>query len=196
MLNKIKGVLLVLLPVILLMGLHTDVRAATYHLSLPHPITDGSLEKHVDTLAKATSKDTVIISTDSGGGSLLEMHRLVIALKTSRATSYCHITNFAASAAAIITIACDSFGMDKHAKILFHMPSRYYSVGGYDLFSDCITVDDICPAYRKKAQMFSNYMRALGAKQMMTSEQWDKMIHGTDIILTRDDVIKNLKARR
>lgn len=196
MITKLKYLSGVLATLALLLTLQTEVRAETVYLALPHPIKEGGLEQHVDALNNAKFGDKVVITTDSGGGSVLEMHRLVVALKTSNAESHCVVNNFAASAAAIITVACDSYSMDAHARLLFHMPSRYYSIAGVDLFSDCITVDDLCPDYAKKANMFANYMQALGVRRMMTEQQWDLMIHGTDIILTPMEIEQNLRKNR
>jgi membrane-bound ClpP family serine protease len=187
-----KLFLIGLIAVVLTFGIQVQVHAKTYYLHLPSPIKEGNLTNQVKVLENAKKGDVVKISTDSPGGEVQEMLKMIIAMKESKATTHCFIDRFAASAAALITVSCDNFTMNEGSLILFHMPSRIYELGAVELFRDVITVDDMCPAHAVDAERFAAFMEALGVRRMMTSMQWNAMIHGKDIVLTPTQIINNL----
>jgi ATP-dependent protease ClpP protease subunit len=184
-----------LITVVLMVGIEIQVHAKTYYLHLPSPILPGNLENQVDVLNKAKKGDIVKISTDSPGGEVNEMLKMIIAVKESKAQVLCYVDRFTASAAALITVSCDSFTMKPKALILFHMPSRTYAIGDVQIVRDIITVDDMCPFYADNAVQFANLMEMLGVRRMMTNKQWDEMLHGKDIILSPKDILRNYRSK-
>jgi ATP-dependent protease ClpP protease subunit len=184
-----------LIAVVLMVGIEIQVHAKTYYLHLPSPILPGNLENQIDVLNKAKKGDIVKISTDSPGGEVNEMLKMIIAVKESKAQVLCYVDRFTASAAALITVSCDSFTMKPKALILFHMPSRTYAIGDVEIVRDIITVDDMCPHYVSNAIQFANLMEMLGVRRMMTSQQWENMLYGDDIILSPKDILRNYRSK-
>lgn len=133
--------------------------------------------------APLTPDDTIVLFIDSPGGYLSGAQ--LITRTIVNCTAYCVgiVTDMAASAATIISLACDELRMEPHSSFMIHAPSW----GEYPKKLHELQSSAEFSLKQSKAYMEDIY------KDFLTPTEITKVIEGTDLYLTADEVMERFE---
>lgn len=92
-----------------------------YHVYITDEIASANLydDLRID-LAAATDQDTYVFELTSPGGSVATMHALIDSIHGTSAHTIANVHGMAASAAAMIAVACNQINMSEGSTLMFH----------------------------------------------------------------------------
>jgi len=182
--QKIKNPIRFLLFFILIAFVNTAFASKYYETIINGPIKIGTGNKTVQILEKAKKGDTVHIYLKTHGGSSDESHRIMEAMRVSKAKIIVEVVYFAFSGGALITLAADEVHLKKDTEVIFHM--------GQSQQLQKWTFKQLTPAHQKLELKREKIMRRLAPK-LFTKEQWKAYFSGGDIFMVGWLYTKRLK---
>ena len=93
----------------------------TVVLEVPPVINFKEMSEHVNTLNKASMLDTVVIHSNSYGGDVGEMLRVMTAIENSKATVITTADSYSFSAGAILALCGDKLRIADGSIFMFHL---------------------------------------------------------------------------
>lgn len=131
----------------------------------------------INILKYAESYETVNLYINNGGGHIDSAVMLIDAINNSDANVVAHLSGIIASAATIITLACDDIITSKYLSFMIHnystgMQGKGHELKAYQQFND-----------RELNRAFKEIY-----KGFLTDEEMDKVIDGTDLWFNENEV--------
>lgn len=161
----------------------------TLTMYLTDQIEDSSqYHEFSEMTAALTPDDTIVLFVDSPGGYLSGAQLITRALKNCPAYSIAIVTDMAASAATIISLACDELRMEPFSYFMCHAVS--FGAGG-KLHE--VQANTEFTLKQSKKFLEETY------KDFLTDEEILDLIKGTDIYLTAEETMsrfENIQERR
>ena len=152
-------------------GNHYDVYL-TNTISYPEYYTEL-----VDLLSNLDNYHTVTLHINNGGGHIDSAFMIMDAIKNSEATVTAKLSGTVASAATIITMACDEIITTKYLAFMIHNYSTGMSGKGHEL-----------KAYQNFTDRELNRAFKEIYKGFLTDEEMDKVIEGQDMWINENEV--------
>ena len=133
----------------------------------------------VDVLLNAEEYETINLHINNGGGSIDSAFMIIDAIGKSDATVIAKLSGTVASAATVITLACDELQCSKYLSFMIHnystgMQGKGHELKAYQNFTD-----------RELNRAFKEIY-----KGFLTDEEMEKVIDGTDIWLNELEVLE------
>jgi ATP-dependent protease ClpP protease subunit len=92
----------------------------TFNVRFHGPFDANSEQVVVSTLERAAQGDRINVDFNSPGGSLQSLKAILDAMESTKGTVSCHVSEWAASAAAIMAWNCPTLTADRGAMVLYH----------------------------------------------------------------------------
>lgn len=139
-------------------------------------------EDFFEELALLTSRDTVTIRINSGGGRIDVGHMIVQAIQSTKAYVNCIVVHASYSMASIIALSGDSLILMPHSLIMFHNYSTGMGGKGGELIQGALASDEY----------ITNIMHSV-CTPFLTKKEMTQISQDRDIYVKYND--GNLKAR-
>lgn len=160
-------------------------RGTEYNVYLTNGITYPEYYNElVDLLLNAEEYETINLHINNGGGSIDSAFMIIDAIDKSDATVIAKLSGTVASAATVITLACDHIESAKYVSFMIHnystgMQGKGHELKAYQNFTD----RELNRAFREIYKGF------------LTEEEMTKVIEGTDIWLSEVEVLERWQNR-
>ncbi len=163
----------------------------TYNVKFHTGVNDLSAKVLVDVFQKAKSGDNVKIDINSPGGSLKSLLTMLKAMEKTPARVSCHITEFAASAAAILAWQCPSLTTAPKSIVLYHKVA--ITVNSF-LFIRLTSnaIDKISASIKVTDVMILQYYLT----DAMNEEELERYTAGYDVAIPAETVVDRHNALR
>lgn len=155
-----------------------------YTIYFFHDFDDSiKYRSYFEVFEKAKAEDEIIIYFDSPGGYVSTLNMFLNAIKDCKCKNITARVNYAASAAAIMTLACPNIILNHCSTLMLHTASMYGLDGKTQELES--TLDHYIENYRR---MFIPYL-----KRIMSDQEIEEMFNGKDFRFNELEVIKRLK---
>lgn len=133
----------------------------------------------VDILGNLESYNTVTLHINNGGGSIDSAFMIIDAIKNCEALVTAKLSGTVASAATVISLACDEIIVSKYVSFMIHnystgMQGKGHELKAYQTFTD-----------KELNRAFKDIYR-----DFLTPKEMTEVIEGRDIWLNEDEVMK------
>lgn len=172
----------------LMAAFHAHSAGKTYEYNIHGAIDIDGAEKFRVFMKDKRKADSINIHIESPGGLVVSMHKYIYHLKKTKARVVCTVDSHAASAAAMILLACKNVLVAPEAMVLFHL-SRYCikpGLMGCQKYKVVNPIDE--PADYRRAIRFLKV-----AKRYLTKEEWSSMIKGKDIRIRGEVLMRRIR---
>lgn len=152
----------------------------TYNVYLTETVDYPSqYNKLVHLLRTAQGYETINLYINNGGGVIDSAFFIIDAIKDSVAHVVAYLSGTVASAATVITLACDELVVSKYLSFMIHnystgMQGKGHELKAYQNFTD----RELNRAFKEIYEGF------------LTEDEMDKVIDGSDIWLNEEEVVE------
>lgn len=162
-----------------------DKEKKTIEAFLTTVIEDPYLYNELCYLIRTASKDTKVnININTPGGIIDSAFMIANAIKESKATVTAVLTGTVASAGTLIAMACDALVVNPHVSFMIHNYSGGMAGKGHEMKArQKFTDDHLNDAF---TYFYSGFL---------SKEEMEKVIEGTDIWMTTDEVLTRWQDR-
>ena len=137
---------------------------------------------YFDVFEKAKESDEIIIYFQSGGGSVSTLNMFLNAMKMSKCKNVTARVNYAASAAAIMTLACNNIIFNENSTLMLHTYSSCFWGKSQEIEADKKHNDLMCK------KIIDKY-----CKKILSEQEIEHMHNGKDFYFDEDEAIYRLK---
>ena len=137
---------------------------------------------YFDVFEKAQEDDEIIIYFQSGGGAVSTLNMFLNAMKTCKCRNITAKVNYAASCAAIMTLACNNIIFNENSTLMLHTYSSFYWGKSQEIKSSNKHDDEMCK------KIINKY-----CKKILSEQEIEQMHIGKDFYFNEDEVVSRLK---
>ena len=137
---------------------------------------------YFDVFERAQEDDEIVIYFQSGGGSVSTLNMFLNAMKTCKCKNITAKVNYAASAAAIMTLACNNIIFNENSTLMLHTYSSFYFGKSQEIEADKKHSDLMCK------KIIDKY-----CKKILSDQEIEQMHNGKDFYFDENEAINRLK---
>ncbi|MCM1260608.1 MAG: ATP-dependent Clp protease proteolytic subunit [Staphylococcus sp.] len=155
-----------------------------YTINFFHPF-DSDVAKYkpyFDIFERAKENDEIVIYFNSPGGSIKTLNMFLNAIHCCKCRNITAKVNFAASAAAIMTMACNNIVFNENSTLMFHTYSYCLWGKSQEIESDQKHADKMCK------KIFEKY-----CSKIMSKEEIEQLYNGKDFYFDEQEALARLK---
>lgn len=155
-----------------------------YTINFFHPFDYESIKykSYFEVFEKAKENDEIIIYFNSPGGSITTLNLFLNAINMSKCKNITARVNYAASAAAILTLACNNIIFNSNSTLMLHTYSSVKYGKSQEIKSDFEHNDKLCK------KLIDKY-----CKKIMSEKEIEEMHNGKDFYFDENEAISRLK---
>jgi len=157
-----------------------------YDVNFEGPVNSSSATAISLVLNEANEQDIVRLTINSGGGTIKDLHTMLIAMKDTKATVFCTIDEFAASAAAILAWNCPSLTATPKSVVLYHKVATSFLEF---MFAGRLTSNKI-DEISSKLKVADILLYTFYLKGAMNTEELDRYWAGHDVAVDADEIVE------
>lgn len=155
-----------------------------YTINFFHPFDyDATKYKpYFDIFEKAKENDEIVIYFNSPGGSVTTLNMFLNAMSFSKCRNITAKVNFAASAAAIMVMACPNIMFNVNSTLMFHTYSSVFWGKSQEIEADQKHQDKICK------KIFEKY-----CSRILSKSEIEELYNGKDFYFDEQEALARLK---